>query len=100
MVLLEAQACGVPVVTSALGVMEGIADGMTGFTFPEKDVRALVKRVREILGNSELASRMSAAGPVYLRQHFDIRRCTKKIEDLYDDISSAPTTADGMRQLA
>jgi hypothetical protein len=43
---------------------------------------------------------MSAAGPVYLRQHFDIRRCTKKIEDLYDDISSAPTTADGMRQLA
>jgi glycosyltransferase involved in cell wall biosynthesis len=100
MVLLEAQACGVPVVTSALGGMEGLADGVTGFTFPEKDVRALVRRVCEILGNSELASRMSAAGPEYVRQHFDIMRCTKKIEDLYDDILSVTTSADGMRQLA
>ena len=88
MVLLEAQASGVPVVTSALGGMEALVDGVSGFAFAEKDVRTLVRRVCEILGNSELASRMSDAGPKYVRQHFDIMKCTKKIEDLYDDILS------------
>jgi glycosyltransferase involved in cell wall biosynthesis len=96
MVLLEAQACGVPVVTSALGGMECLSDGVTGFTFPEKDVNALVRRICDLLGNSELASRMSAKGPGYVQENFDIIRCTQKIEDLYDDILSikgAATTA-------
>ena len=88
MVLLEAQASGVPVVTSAVGGTEGLADGVTGFTFPEKDVCTLVQRVCEILANSDLASRMSEAGPAYVRQHFDIIGCTRRIEDLYDDVLS------------
>jgi glycosyltransferase involved in cell wall biosynthesis len=93
MVLLEAQASGVPVVTSALGGMEGLADGVTGFAFAEKDVSALVRHVCGILGNSDLASRMSEAGPEYVRRHFDIMSCTKIIEDLYDDILSPTSTA-------
>jgi glycosyltransferase involved in cell wall biosynthesis len=91
MVLLEAQACGVPVVTSAIGGREGLAEGVTGFTFAEKDVRALARQLCDILSNNELASRMSEAGPSYVRQHFDIMRCTKKIEDLYDEILSIRT---------
>jgi glycosyltransferase involved in cell wall biosynthesis len=97
MVLLEAQACGVPVVTSARGGMEGVVDGVTGFTIPEKDVGTLAGRISDILANDELASRMSDAGPRYVRQHFDIMRCTKKIEDLYDDILSVPASATGIR---
>jgi glycosyltransferase involved in cell wall biosynthesis len=89
MVLLEAQACGVPVVTSARAGREGVSEGVTGFTFPEKDVRTLVRQVCEILGNDELASRMSRTGPGYVRQHFDIIKCTKTIEDFYDEILSA-----------
>jgi glycosyltransferase involved in cell wall biosynthesis len=88
MVLLEAQACSVPVVTSARGGMEGVAEGVTGFVFPEKDVGTLVRRICDILRNDELASRMSRAGPGFVRQHFDIVNCTKKIEDLYDHILS------------
>jgi glycosyltransferase involved in cell wall biosynthesis len=87
MFLLEAQACGVPVVTSARGGMEGVADGVTGFVFPEKDV-GKIGRIRDILRNDELASRMSRAGPGFVRQHFDIVNCTKRIEDLYDHILS------------
>jgi glycosyltransferase involved in cell wall biosynthesis len=93
MVLLEAQACGVPVVTSALGGREGVVDGLTGFTFAERDVSTLVQRISDLLENDELASRLSNAGPEYVRQYFDIISCTKKIEDLYDDILSAPTKA-------
>ena len=100
MVLLEAQASGVPVVTSAVGGIEGLADGVTGFNFAEKDVGTLARRVCEILKNSELASRMSAAGPAYVQQHFDIIRCTKKIEDLYDDILLVAGNGAGMRKSA
>jgi glycosyltransferase involved in cell wall biosynthesis len=92
MVLLEAQASGVPVVTSARGGREGLADGVTGFTFAEKDLRKLVQRVCDVLGNPDLASRMSEAGPEYVRQNFDIVRCTEKIEDLYDNILLASST--------
>jgi glucosyltransferase len=100
MVLLEAQACGVPVVTSALGGKESIADGVTGFTFPEKDVRTLIRHVCEILRNSELALRLSHVGPRFVRQHFDIVKCTEKIEDLYDQILLAPVGASGTCEIA
>ena len=49
MVLLEAQASGVPVVTSALGGMEAHADGVTGFQFAEKDLPTLVRRLCDLL---------------------------------------------------
>jgi glycosyltransferase involved in cell wall biosynthesis len=97
MVLLEAQASGVPVVTSALGGREAVADGVTGFTVAEKDVGALVSHVCEILRNNELASRMSHSGPRFVRQHFDIEICTRKIEDFYDDILSTPNSASWVR---
>jgi glycosyltransferase involved in cell wall biosynthesis len=100
MVLLEAQACGVPVVTSALGAKEAVADGLTGFIFPEKDVGTLVRRVCEILGNNELALRLSQAGPRFVRQHFDILKCTQKIEDYYDHILSMPISASKAYELA
>ena len=96
MVLLEGQASGVPVVTSAPAAIEGLLDGVTGFIFPEKDVNALVRRVCDILGNNELAIRMSDAGPRYVRQNLDISQCTKKIEDLYDSILSLPVKTPGM----
>ena len=43
---------------------------------------------------------MSAAGPAYVQQHFDIIRCTKKIEDLYDDILSVAGNGAGMPKSA
>ena len=49
-VLLEAQACGVPVVTSARGgAEEGICDGVTGFAFAEGDEFTLADRLTRIL---------------------------------------------------
>jgi glycosyltransferase involved in cell wall biosynthesis len=89
MVLLEAQACGVPVVTSALGGREAVDEGVTGFLFPEKDVGTLVQRVCDILRHNETAIRMSHAGPAFVRRDFDITKCTAKIEDFYDDILSS-----------
>ena len=83
--ILEAQACGVPVVTSARGgVTEGIIPGVTGFGFAEGDVAALGDRLLQLLRDDALATSMSVAAPQFIADKFDIAQCTRALEDLYD----------------
>ena len=83
--ILEAQACGVPVVTSARGgVTEGIIPGVTGFAFAEGDVAALGERLIKLLRDDMLAMSMSAAAIAFIADRFDIGNCTRGLEDLYD----------------
>ena len=89
MVVLEAQACGLPVVTSARGATsEGIVDGRTGFAFPERDVQLLCERLSNLLLDDDLATAMSEAAIPHIAQKFDIRDCTRKLEQLYDRLSA------------
>ncbi len=83
--ILEAQACGVPVVTSARGgVTEGIIPGITGFAFAEGDVATLGGRLLQLLRDDALATSMSAAAIAFIAERFDIGSCTRALEDLYD----------------
>jgi glycosyltransferase involved in cell wall biosynthesis len=83
--ILEAQACGVPVVTSARGgATEGILPGVSGFAFPEGDVAALGDRMAKLLQDDTLATFMSAAAMAFIADRFDIVHCTRALEDLYD----------------
>jgi glycosyltransferase involved in cell wall biosynthesis len=84
-VLLEAEASGVPVVSSAIGgATEGIEDGVTGFSFEERDVGALSARLIYLLTNDAAAASMSLAGPRFVSDKFDLYRCTEKLESIYD----------------
>ena len=57
LVTLEAQACGVPVVTSALGAAtEGVLDGVTGHSFPGGDRQAMEHYLAMWLRNDAMAS--------------------------------------------
>lgn len=88
LVILEAQASGVPVVTSARGgASEGIEDGRTGYAFAERDVAALTDRLLRLLTDNDLAGRFSAAGPAFVARHYDLQRCTAALETLYDDLT-------------
>ncbi len=90
MVILEAQACGVPVVTSARGgVTEGIIDGVTGFSFAEKDIATLGERLIKLLLDDGLTSSMSRHAARHVAERFDIRQCTKSLEDLYENLVEA-----------
>jgi glycosyltransferase involved in cell wall biosynthesis len=88
--VLEAQACSVPVVTSARGgATEGILDGVTGLAVPEKDVDLLTMRLMSVLTDDGLALSMSHAGPRLMAERFDIRNCTPSLELLYDAVAGA-----------
>lgn len=62
LVLLEAMACGTPVVCSKIGGMsELVRDGETGFLVPPADARALGERVEYLLDHPEQARQMGQA---------------------------------------
>jgi glycosyltransferase involved in cell wall biosynthesis len=86
-VILEAQACGVPVVTSARGgAREGIIDGVTGFAFKEKDVADLSNRLLLLLQDAQKAASQGRAGRRNMEEKFDLRSCTGSLEHLYDTL--------------
>jgi len=62
-VLLEAQACGVPCITGRSGgTVEAVRHGTTGFLIDATDRTELVEKVDYLLQNDEEARRMGAAG--------------------------------------
>lgn len=87
MVLLEAQAMGVPVITSARGgSTEGILEGETGLAFAEGDIMSLAKELEEILSDAALAHHMAMNGPRFVAEHFNIHQQARKLEEFYDEI--------------
>jgi glycosyltransferase involved in cell wall biosynthesis len=61
-VLLEAQACAVPVVSTDVGsIRDVIADGETGFLVPQGDINALSYRVEQLLNDADLRKKMGQA---------------------------------------
>jgi glycosyltransferase involved in cell wall biosynthesis len=88
LVILEAQASGVPVVTSARGgATEGIIDGKTGFAFAERDVPAMIDRLTLLLTDDALADQLSAAAPGFVAETHDLYRRTAELETLYDHVA-------------
>jgi glycosyltransferase involved in cell wall biosynthesis len=88
LVILEAQASGVPVVTSARGgATEGIIDGETGYAFAERDVGILIDRLARLLTDDALVTRFSVAGPAFIAQMHDLHRHTATLETLYDQVA-------------
>lgn len=87
MVVLEAQASGVPVITSAKGSRTcGILHGETGLSFPEEDAQELAAHLTQVLSDVQLNQRMADQGPDFVRDRFDLRSCTRLLEDKYLEI--------------
>jgi colanic acid/amylovoran biosynthesis glycosyltransferase len=84
---LEAMACGVPVVASRHGgIPEAVVDGSTGSLVEERDVGGLGQRLSALLDDAALRERMARAGRATVLERFDIRRNSRVLESLYDEL--------------
>lgn len=79
--ILEAQACGVPVVTSARGGNEGITDQMTGIYVAENDLKGLTDALVALIqdGGREASTRARTL----CHQRHNIRTNTREIAQNY-----------------
>jgi len=85
--ILEALACGTPVVATAVGgIPEQIDDGVAGFLVPSRDARALASRVEYLLANDEFCQRMGARAAMVARERFDLRCQADKYLEWYKSI--------------
>jgi glycosyltransferase involved in cell wall biosynthesis len=86
-VILEASACGVPVVsTYHSGIPEAVIDGETGFLVSEKDDCALAEKLDILLSDRTLGKQMGQQGRELINQKFDIKKQTAKLEAIYDSL--------------
>lgn len=70
-VALEAQASGVPVVTTtATGAVDSVIEGVTGMLVPTGDSDRLASAIGKILDDPELCSRMGTAGRERMERDF------------------------------
>lgn len=89
MVLLEAAACGRPLVaTDVPGCRDVVVPGQTGRMVPVQDPRALADALEVVLRDGPGAARMGAAARRHVEQHFDRRRVHALYLELYDELLS------------
>ena len=83
-VLIEAQAMGVPVVTTpAGGAPETLDNGRTGLVAPDYTVQGIMQACLRILTDDEFRTQLSQAGPDYVRNKFSVQRMLKQTLELY-----------------
>jgi glycosyltransferase involved in cell wall biosynthesis len=93
MVLLEAQAMGIPVVsTRHAGIPEGILDGERGLLCAEFDVPALAQHITHLLTDNGLWNDHHQRGPEFVREHFSLLRQTELLEEIYDLVLAEQVT--------
>lgn len=89
LVLQEAQAMGLPVLTTSIGgIPEGIDDGGSGYLTPPDDVPALAARLVELAADPDARQRFGARGRQLIEERFDIERLNDQLVDLYGRIIS------------
>ena len=86
-VLLEAQAAGVPVVSTYHADIPGVVlDGKSGFLVPERDIQSLAEKLCYLIEHPENWEDMGDAGRAYMSQNHDISVEVINLEEHYGNL--------------
>jgi colanic acid/amylovoran biosynthesis glycosyltransferase len=84
-VLMEAQASGLPVVSTYLtGIPEVVLDGVSGYLAREGDAQDLADKVCMLIRNHQLWPQMGRAGRTHIESNYNLTKQVQKLEDIYD----------------
>jgi glycosyltransferase involved in cell wall biosynthesis len=88
--LIEAAACGRPVVTTDVpGCRDAVEPGVSGLLVPARDARALAEAVLRLAGDSSLRERMGAAGRALAERDFGLAGIVRAHLDLYAELTAS-----------
>lgn len=79
--LLEAQATGMPVIsTYHAGIPEVVLNNITGILVPERNVYELEKAMEYFIDNPENCVSMGEHGRKYIEENFDLKKLDRKLD--------------------
>ena len=85
--VLEAMACGLPVVATRVGgTPEAVADELTGLLVPAREPAQLANALLRVYRQPDMATEMGRAGRARVETHFDVREMVAEYESLYVDV--------------
>jgi glycosyltransferase involved in cell wall biosynthesis len=99
--LIEAAACGVPAVATAVGgIPELIEHGVTGLLVPPRDAGAVAAALEALLTHPARAAAMGAAARRRAEREFSLARQVDALVALWCDILRAPARSAGAQATA
>src|SRR4051794_3534066 len=92
--VIEALACGTPVVGTAVGgVPEQVEEGVTGHLVPAGDAQAMANAVLTLAGDEDKRAAMGRAAADHARRAYDFARTVDAYVDLFAEMRTAPDRA-------
>jgi len=90
--VMEALACGLPVVATRVGGIPDIVEHeKTGLLVDKKDVDGLAAALVTLLGDAHQCARMGQAAQVFAREHLDARKTIDRLVALYNELIYSKT---------
>jgi colanic acid/amylovoran biosynthesis glycosyltransferase len=87
MVLMEAQAMGLPVVATRVGsIVQVVHDGKSGFLVPPGEPNALAKQLMYLIEHPERWTSIGKTGREYVKEHYDIQELNRRLVRIYEDL--------------
>ncbi len=86
LVIIEAYACGKPVILSDLPLFREFANDDICVTIPRGDTKSLTQAIESLQANPEERVRLGQNARAFVEAHFDLRNTVKEYERLYDSL--------------
>jgi glycosyltransferase involved in cell wall biosynthesis len=91
-ILVEAMACGVPVIGSSSGEIPEVI-GQAGLIFPEGDASALAAHLQRLAGDPTLRGELATSGRARALERYTHRAVAEATVDMYRQLAGSPGPA-------
>lgn len=94
-VVLEAMACGIPVVATRVGGLPALVrHGETGYLVDPNDEGALTKAVLDLVENPDRRTAFGRSAREFVESHYNLAHLESELRRLYDVVLSSSTVID------
>lgn len=85
--VLEASACGKPVIISRVGGMiEVVEEGITGYIVPPRDSELTAQKIIKLILDESLRQKLGIQGRERVQKLFDLKVCLNNMINIYQDL--------------